>query len=350
MNTLKNIPSLDLAKFLCALLILFYHYFSEQPNPIPWVLEESLSLYAVAVALFMSISGFLVYRKLATLTTRVERWCYIKKQVARILLIYGLWSIPYLIFNISRWNVDEINLSFVLWQIQGWVFKSTFHTIWFLPALAIGLLLSFVLTEYFTKSKQYITALLVYIVGAFLSTYGFVGKQILPIWDVVHNFVDTWLGGTRGGIFYALPLIMVGRLLTIKKQAKNIRYYFSFSILSMLALVLEAICLRCVANAHTGIDNTVCMLVVVFYILSFLLEVRLPMRAYCIWMRKMSILVFVSQRLFLTVLRTIFVSLYTSNFYTNVWKGFLIICGADILFCMLILLISKKVYLVRKLY
>lgn len=32
MNTLKNIPSLDVAKFLCALLILFYHYNSVQTD------------------------------------------------------------------------------------------------------------------------------------------------------------------------------------------------------------------------------------------------------------------------------------------------------------------------------
>ena len=54
---------LDLAKFLCALLILFYHFFSEHGS-LPMILEEALSAYAIAVALFMGISGFLVFGKL----------------------------------------------------------------------------------------------------------------------------------------------------------------------------------------------------------------------------------------------------------------------------------------------
>lgn len=48
---------LDVGKFLCAFLILFYHYFSEHGS-LPGLLGEALSLYAVAVALFMTISGF----------------------------------------------------------------------------------------------------------------------------------------------------------------------------------------------------------------------------------------------------------------------------------------------------
>lgn len=44
---------LDVGKFLCAFLILFYHYFSEHGS-LPGLLGEALSLYAVAVALFMT--------------------------------------------------------------------------------------------------------------------------------------------------------------------------------------------------------------------------------------------------------------------------------------------------------
>lgn len=40
---------LDVGKFLCAILILFYHYFSEH-EPLPGIIDEALSLYAIAVA------------------------------------------------------------------------------------------------------------------------------------------------------------------------------------------------------------------------------------------------------------------------------------------------------------
>lgn len=90
---------LDVGKFLCAFLILFYHYFSEHGS-LPGLLGEALSLYAVAVALFMTISGFLIYNKLEKIDSREERWRVVKKQIIRIYRIYLLWSIPYLLFSI----------------------------------------------------------------------------------------------------------------------------------------------------------------------------------------------------------------------------------------------------------
>jgi len=91
-------PGIDIGKFLCAFLILFYHYFSEHGS-LPGVLGEALSLYAVAVALFMTISGFLLYNKLENIDSREDRWSIVKKQVFRIYRVYLLWSIPYLLLQ-----------------------------------------------------------------------------------------------------------------------------------------------------------------------------------------------------------------------------------------------------------
>ena len=135
----KIYAGLDVGKFACAFFILFYHYFSEH-GPLPGILDEMLSLYAVAVALFMTISGFLLFDKLETVDDRKARWEIVKKQAIRIYRIYLIWSIPYLIFTISRWDWNTISLEFIFWQIQGWIFKSKFYTIWFMPVLAIGLI------------------------------------------------------------------------------------------------------------------------------------------------------------------------------------------------------------------
>lgn len=70
----RSYGMLDVCKFCCALLILFYHFFSEHGG-LPGILNEALSLYAVAVALFMAISGFLVFDKTSALATRREMEC-----------------------------------------------------------------------------------------------------------------------------------------------------------------------------------------------------------------------------------------------------------------------------------
>lgn len=348
MNTLKNIPSLDLAKFLCALLILFYHYFSEQSNPIPWVLEESLSLYAVAVALFMSISGFLVYRKLATLTTRVERWCYIKKQVGRILLIYGLWSIPYLIFNISRWNVDEINLSFVLWQIQGWVFKSTFYTIWFMPSLALGLLLSFLISEYVPSVFAYVIAFFLFCIGSMTLTYASVGNILFDNWQSFCKLSENWLGGSRGWLFYGFPFVMLGRYIACRECKLSWILYFSVACCSVALIIAEALLLRKLAHAHTGIDMTLMMIPTIFFIICFLINFTLPSGMYAFWMRKMSVCIFMSQRLFLTVIPALLPAKF--QVFNSAWHGAFVICGSTLIFSIILIWSGDKIQLIRRLY
>ena len=98
----KQYGMIDLAKFLCAILILLYHYFSEH-GPVFWLLDEALSLYAIGVALFMIISGFLTYCKLASIEGTKDRWEVVKKQALRILKIYLIWSVPYIIYQICKY-------------------------------------------------------------------------------------------------------------------------------------------------------------------------------------------------------------------------------------------------------
>lgn len=85
---------LDVGKFLCAFLILFYHYFSEHGSLLG-LLGEALSLYAVAVALFMTISGFLIYNKLEKIDSREERWRVVKNRLLEYTeyIFYGVFRI-----------------------------------------------------------------------------------------------------------------------------------------------------------------------------------------------------------------------------------------------------------------
>lgn len=343
----KKYPAIDVGKFLCALLVLFYHYFTEH-DPVPALLEEALSLYAVAVALFMTISGFLTFNKLKNLENKPDRWAYIYKQVLRILKIYLLWSIPYLIFTICRWDFSAITPSFVLWKIQGWIFHTTFSTIWFLPSLAIGLLISYYVTEKFSSQAVVVLSVLMYCLGALAGTYKFAGQSI-PGFDLFYEFTETWLGGSRGGIFYAFPLIMVGRLVAYKRPTFKCLSWFILSFISTAILLAEALTLRYFAG-NTGIDNTIMMIPVVFCILGFLITFKIPDGAYTVFLRKMSVLIFVTQRLFLTVLPGLLSEGAKNMIFSNIWIGAIIICGGTVLFSALIIILSKRFKCLKHLY
>lgn len=341
-------PGIDIGKFFCAFLILFYHYFSEHGS-LPGLLEEALSLYAVAVALFMVISGFLLYNKLEGIYNREERWSIVKKQVLRIYRIYLLWSIPYLLFTILRWDWNSISAGFVLWKIQGWVFQSTFYTIWFMPMLAIGTLLTFWLTEKLPNAAVNVLGIVCYMIGSLSLTYQFIGYQV-PGFARFVEFENLWLGGARGWLFYAFPLILVGKGMVSYKDKMKPLPMVCLSCCCTLVMLAEALLIRKISGGHTGIDLTIMMIPTVFCVLGFLLSLRLPVGRYCAWMRRMSTLIFMTQRLFLTILPGIFPELLSTYIAVNTFMCFAMMCGGTVLFSLLILQISKSKRFIRLLY
>jgi len=262
--TKTTYAGLDVGKLVSAFLILLYHYYSEH-GPLLGILDEVLSLYAIAVAVFMTISGFLTFYKLVSIQETQIRWLIVKQQVKRILTIYILWSVPYLVFTIVNWDWNGISATFIVWQIQGWIFKSTFYTIWFMPMLAIGLVLTFWLTEKLPEKVVVLLTLLMYMIGSLTLTYNFIGVQI-PGFNEFNEFATTWLGGSRGWLFYAFPLIMVGRFLVkVHKRMEPIQMAFLSCVCVGLMLV-EALLLRHISDSHTGIDMTIMMVPTVYFI------------------------------------------------------------------------------------
>lgn len=341
-------PGIDIGKLICAFLILFYHYFSEHGS-LPGLLGEVLSLYAVAVALFMTISGFLLYNKLEGIDSREERWSIVKKQVLRIYRIYLLWSIPYLLYTVFRWDWNSISVSFIIWEVQRWFFSSTFYTIWFMPMLAIGTLITFWLTEKLPHVIVTILGVLCWVIGSLSLTYQFIGNQI-PGFICFVEFENLWLGGARGWIFYAFPLILVGKyMVTCKDKMKPLPMACSLCSFT-LAMLAEALLLRKISGGHTGIDLTFMMIPTVFSILGFLISIRLPNGKYAKWMRNMSTLIFMSQRLFLTVLPGIFPALFNTYITVNPFMCFAVMCGGTVLFSLLVMQISKSEHYIRLLY
>ncbi len=339
----KSYPSLDVGKLLCALLILFYHYFSEVGGA-PALLEEALSLYAVAVTLFMTVSGFLTFRKLSD---RENRWGYVKKQVKRIFVIYLLWSVPYLVFTISRWDFSGLTPEFLFWTVQGWVFGSTFYTIWFLPSLAIGTLLAFWVSERLPQKTGIALAVVCYLLGALTGTYRALGGMI-PGFSEFQAFSGLWLGGSRGGLLFGFPLVLLGKGAVKENHRFGWLGWGVLSVVFMGALLGEALLLRHFLG-NTGIDNTLMMIPTVVCILQFLLHISLPEGGYVPFMRKLSVLIFVSQRLFLSVL-SVLVPAVAEYVVSHLWIGAVLLCGGTILFSAGMILLSEKLPWLKKLY
>ena len=341
----KKYAGLDIAKFLCALVVLFYHFFSEH-GPIPALLEDMLSLYAVCVALFMVISGFLLNDKLLVETEERVRRLIVKRQVLRILKIYLLWSVPYIVYSIARWDFSSVTPLFVIGKIQSWVFGSTFATIWFMPSLAIGMLLSYFAVEKLPSWLVAVLAVCAYAIGSMNLTYSFVIRDY-SWYAEIHQFIERWLNGPRGQFLFGFPMVTLGYVIARTKSRYKPVSSGIISLVLMAGLLAEALILRKLIG-HTGIDLLVLMPPATIFITSFLISLPIPWFGGCVWMRKMSVLIFMSQRLFLTVLPGIIVSV--RPLYQNRFASFMIVCGGTFLLSEAVILISKRVEWMKQLY
>lgn len=293
----------------------------------------------------MCISGFLFYDKLEK-TEESKKKKVLFLHIKRILEIYLLWSILYLIYSISRWDFSNITFKFVISKFQYWVFNSTFSTIWFLPSLAIGIAISFFVTEKFPKWLKYISMIVCFCLGSLTMTYSFVTENI--IWfEPINSFINTWLGGSRGGWLFAYPLVTLGGFAAKCFEKFKALKMFVFSLISVICLLAEALVLRKFVG-HTGIDILFFIPITVFCILGFLLSIKIPYGSYCGYLRNMSTLIFVSQRLFLTVLPR-WLSPVLKPIMPN-FMGFIFVCGGTLVFSLLIIFISKKFKFFKKMY
>lgn len=196
MSIKKANSTLDILKFLCAILILGSHC-------LPILKNEMFNLYygqwffRFAVPLFFISSGYFFSRMDAE-----KKKTYIK----RIFMLYIGATAVYSPFIAST----VLNRRF--FEAVKQVFLGYSH-LWYLSALFIGLLVFYYFEKKNVLSKinrtiQYLTIATILLVGAFFGEYY---KLVdIPLITAVGEFIKK-LGGIRHAPFFGIPLIWVGR-------------------------------------------------------------------------------------------------------------------------------------------
>ena len=89
---IKQYNSLDLMKFISAILIIVLHTspFQSYNALISFGLRNVVTI--IAVPFFFCTSGFLLFKKLSVLS-QDEKGKYFKHYIKRLCIMYGLWSL-----------------------------------------------------------------------------------------------------------------------------------------------------------------------------------------------------------------------------------------------------------------
>lgn len=296
--------AIDLVKFICAILIVCAHYISEYcEGKINKIIEYTSSLYIIVVPFFFVCAGFLLFSKV--LNDKEKRDEIVKRYIMRILKIYLAWSLIYIFFNILKWIRFGIDVKSIVKYIINSICYSTYQTIWFLPALAFGVWFTFIFIKNNRITELFLVAILFYLIGALGVSYSFIIykgslKNIIDIYNSI--FVST-----RNGIFNGFPFITIGYLIAYQQRLKSRKVYMNLllSLLFGVFFIIEAFLIKFKYNAINA--NTLIMLVpFIYFFVCLLIQIPVKSNKLLKWMRAISTIIFVCQRIYLSAIPEVF--------------------------------------------
>lgn len=347
LNTRKNYCSLDIAKFFCAILIISSHFASEIGS-FPTIIDYGFSLYVIAVPFFFCCSGFLFFKKLFNLPTKEEKKKYFIQYEKRIWTMYGLWSAVYFIHVVYDWIVDkELSIVTVLKYVYRAIVSSSYSTIWFLPAIGVGVAITYFLVMKLKKKQIIAITILLYVFCMFGYTYRFVISE--TVIDNVYEIYIKMFFTTRNGVFNGVPFIFMGSLIAQKNITPSVKGFFKYAIpagVSLGLVIVEAFVLKLKFNV-TGMDVGFFLVVFTYFFIMTVLNLDIKENKLWIWFRKLSLLIFVSQRIFLSALPDMFPAVF-DKIYANSYIGLVAVIGMTITFSVVLILLSKKVKFIGK--
>lgn len=345
--TRKNYWSLDVAKFFCAILIISAHFASDWGN-FPILIDYAFSLYVVAVPFFFCCSGFLFFKKLDTLQSKNDKKKYFIQYEKRIWTMYALWSAVYFIHVCSGWIANnEFSLVVLLKYLYKSVVMTSYATIWFLPALSIGVAINYFLVTKMDKKYIFPIVIILYLFGMFGYTYRFAVDDTVV--GTVYDIYDKFMFTSRNGIFNGTPFVFMGYLLSSKEIKPSVKGFFRYAIpaaLSLALVVIEAFLLK-VKFSVSGMDISIFLPPFIYFFIMAVMHIELKESKAWLWCRKLSLLVFVSQRLFLTMLPAFFPKTF-SILYANSYVGLVAVIGSTIIFSVIFILLSENIKFLKK--
>lgn len=344
--TRKNYHSLDVAKFFCALLIISAHFASEWGS-FPTIIDYGFSLYIIAVPFFFCCSGFLFFTKLNSLQTKDDKRRYFIQYEKRLWIMYGLWSAVYFIHVVYSWITGGNVLYRILSYIHRALVIQTYSTIWFLPALAIGIAITYFSVMKLTKKQIFAICVLLYVFGMFGYTYKF-AVETTPVGDFYDFYLRIFIT-TRNGLFNAVPFIFMGYTVSLKEIKPSVKGFFRYAVptgVFLLLMVAEAFFLKFKFGVQ-GMDFCIFVVPFTYFFIMTVLNIDLKENKAWLWCRKLSLLIFVSQRLFLTMLPEFFPSVF-GIIYSNSYIGLAAVIGMTTAFSVAFILLSDKFKFLKK--
>ena len=299
---IKQYRSLDLFKFICAILIIILH-----TNPLSSYSKIATIgtrhvLTTVAVPCFFIISGFLFFEKINSLATDKEKNGYFKKYIKRLIGIYLFWSAVYFIFVLIKWSRIGFSKKLVIEYIRDFFFEGSYSTIWFLVALISAVTITFLLRKKLDSIKIFIISLFVYTFTLLGTAYYGISVKIpflKTVFDAYYSFFDTM----KNGLLFGFVFISIGALISenkgkMKAPTKKIIYLIAV-FWGLLALEQG---FRMFLGGSKSSDTVIMLIPLCFLLCWGCINLELKESPVYTVLRKYSMCMFLTQRIPLSII------------------------------------------------
>lgn len=301
--------AIDIAKFLMAVLVVGIH---TEPLGFNIWLDRGFGIITrLCVPFFFVASSYFFFRKNNNPL----------KYVKRLFLLYLIWSIIYLPFDIN--GLKSVSISRMLIKF---FWSGNEHALWYLCGSIIGFLIVFTLSKFLDYKKILLLGIVFLIIGCFKSTWAPMVENVfnIPVYDL--------LGG-RNGLFYGFPYYAVGMYIakTEGKKSDNWKPYLIGSVISFMMLVAESLVFILVFKT-TKTVLWISVLPLTYFVFSFLknINISIPLNL-SLLLRKLSTIIYVSHGLFLIAFRNMEYVMY-----------FLCVVVSSVIFGIVLIVIGEK--------
>lgn len=345
MNSRKQYGALDLAKFIAAILIIVLHTnpFSSYSSILNYGFRSIITI--MAVPFFFLTSGFLFCTKLNSLDEK-DKSDYFKKYFKRLGLMYLLWSAVYFIFVAIDWVKNGVVLMDVLQYIKRFFFEGSYSTIWFLPALMTAVTVVSLLRKKLSYEKIFILAIPFYIIACFGSSYYGISEK-LPIVSTFYNAYFSFFDTIKNGILFGWVYVALGGVFSEKEVEQKPLKNLIFTGIFVVLMAGETLIQSYFGWSKNGVDTKLMLLPVTIFLFMLVMSLNIKSGTIFIWMRKLSLLMFLSQRIFLTLFDWF---LAETIFVKNSMIYFISILSLTLIFSVVFIKLSEKIKVLKKFY
>ena len=313
---------IDLGKYVAAILVIAIHTrpFHDISLDVDFFFVDIIC--RMAVPFFAICTGFYFTR---AFDKSSSRFFLFKKTIFKIIRMYLLWSLFYLLVLLIDWHNNGIlSVDNIIGWCKSLIVSSSYYHLWYLSSLIYAIPLFVIIINKVSKNYCLGIAVVLWVLEAIDYGYSFLISDFLSSLSVLSSF-----DAMHTGILRMLPLLLVRAYVSrININSLSLNRTAVIFLLSFLLLVVEAFSLRHFGGNHFSFIFMTLALSVAVFILVYLIGLRsvkdfqllakMSMTIYCLHPAIIWLLDdYISSPLLLFLWVSIIVS-FMSYFYYNI--------------------------------